>query len=115
MLQKTFTRDEIKSALFNMAPFKAPGKDSLHVRFFQKSWDVVGDSLCEFALTFFASGTLLEGMNDTSLVLIPKVKHPESPSQFRPISLCNVGYKVITKTLTNRLKELTSDDRCESC
>ena len=80
--------------------------DGLHAEFFQKTWDVVGDSLCGYALTIFFSGRVSKGMNDTSVVLIPKLKHAESLSQFRPISLCNVGYKVITKNLTNRLKEL---------
>ena len=65
-----------------MASFKTPGNDCLH------------------------SGLLPEGENDTLLVLILKVKHPDIISQFRLISLCNVGYKVITKTLTNRLKEI---------
>ena len=32
-----FTRDEIKTTLFDMAPFKAPGKGGLHVGFFQET------------------------------------------------------------------------------
>lgn len=52
------------------------------------------------------SGVLSEGLNDTLVALIPKVKHPEKPSKFRPISFCNVAYKVITKVLTNKIKEV---------
>ena len=66
----------------------------------------MGDSLCEFVLNFLETCLLLEGENDTLLVLTPKVKHPNMISQVRPISLCNVGYKVITKILTNTLKEI---------
>ena len=47
-----------------------------------------------------------EGTNDTLLVLIPKTDHPKLISHFRPISLCNVNYKVVTKTLSMRLKEI---------
>lgn len=40
------------------------------------------------------------------MVLIPKVDNPDKINQFRPISVCNVIYKVITKIIANRLKPL---------
>ena len=42
--------------------------------------------------------------NNTHVVLILKVKSPRKLAYYRPISLCNVIYKFITKTLTNRLQ-----------
>lgn len=42
--------------------------------------------------------------NDIVIVLLPIVDHHELPSQFRPIGLCNVAYKIITKLIVNRLK-----------
>ena len=47
-----------------------------------------------------------EGVNDTCIVLIPKVQHPAALKDFLPISLCNVIYKVISKCLVNRLRPL---------
>lgn len=47
------------------------------------------------------------GVNATDICLIPKVDcKPEFITQFRPISLCNVTYKVLTKVVVNRLKPL---------
>jgi hypothetical protein len=50
-----------------------------------------------------------EGWNDTTIVLIPKVNDPTLVSQFQPISLRNAVYKVISKMLANRLREILSD------
>ncbi|KAK2636060.1 hypothetical protein Ddye_030852 [Dipteronia dyeriana] len=55
-------------------------------------------------------------MNKTIITLIPKVQTPESMAEFRPISLCNVLYKIIAKVLTNRLRsvlgEIISENQC---
>ena len=106
ILQILFTKEEVKRALFDMAPFKSPGNDGLHAGFFQKSWAIVGESLCDYVLKFLDYGVLSEGSNGTLLVLIPKLNNPKSLTKVRPIILCNVGYKTITNILTNRLKEV---------
>jgi hypothetical protein len=58
---------------------------------------------------FFATGNMPEGVNDTSIVLIPKVEQPETLKDFRPISLCTVVYKVIAKCMVNRLRPILGE------
>jgi hypothetical protein len=60
-------------------------------------------------LEFFDTGQMPDGVNDTCIVLIPKVPYPESLKDFRPISLCNVIYKIVSKCIVNRLRPLLHD------
>lgn len=48
-------------------------------------------------------------VNKTTIVLIPKVKNPQEMKEFRPISLCNVVYKICSKVLANRLRVFLDD------
>lgn len=70
----------------------------------QKYWDVVGDDILNIVLDFHNGVKSISAINQTFITLILKVKRPESMSQFRPISLCNSFYKIISKTLANRMK-----------
>ena len=66
----------------------------------------MGDTIVDAVLDFLNNGHMLPDINHTYIVLIPKVKNLEKMSDFRPISLCNVIYKIISKVLANRLKQV---------
>jgi hypothetical protein len=51
-----------------------------------------------------SSGQVLLALNATFLTLIPKEEQITHPKQFRPIALCNVIYKIVTKVITRELK-----------
>jgi hypothetical protein len=69
----------------------------------------LGDRVQAEVLAVLNGGEMPQGWNETTIVLIPKVKNPERITEYRPISLCNVIYKLISKVLSNRLKVLLPD------
>ncbi|OMO87766.1 reverse transcriptase [Corchorus capsularis] len=103
-LTRDISEEEIRIAAFQLWANKAPGPDGYNGTFYQKYWEIVKEAVCAAVKSFFSSGRMLHEINNTNIILIPKTKNPESVNQFRPISLCNFVYKIISKILTNRLK-----------
>jgi hypothetical protein len=95
---------EILYALNSMKPFKAPGNDGLHASFFQRFWMIVGLSVKNAVKNIFSTGIMSQDLNQTLIALISKQQGPETLSHYRPISLCNTVYKIITKLLVLRIK-----------
>jgi hypothetical protein len=108
-LCKDFSEEEIANAIFQIGPLKAPGPDGFPARFYQRNWGILKEDIVRAVQTFFSTGALPEGVNDTAIVLIPKVEQPMELKEFRPISLCNVIYKVVSKCLVNRLRPILDE------
>jgi len=104
-LVKEITEEEVKRALFSLNPTKAPGPDGMTALFFQRFWEIIKGDLINMVKNFFSSGIFDEKLNETNICLISKVERPREMSGFRPISLCNVSYKIISKILSLRLKK----------
>lgn len=98
------TVDEVRAALFNMKPMKAPGKDGLPAVFFQSNWPVVQQSFLNFVQHVFDGGEINPKLNTAIITLIPKRGTPAYVTDLRPISLLPVVFKVLTKVVVNRLK-----------
>ncbi|KAL0290020.1 UNVERIFIED_CONTAM: hypothetical protein Sangu_2591500 [Sesamum angustifolium] len=93
MLQPV-SRDEIKITLFDIAEDKAPGPDGYSSGFFKVVWPIVGEEMFHAIMEFFHSGKILKQLNATLITLIPKVQLPSNVAEYRPISCCNVLYKI---------------------
>lgn len=96
-----FREDEIRTALFLMAPLKFAGPNGFSASFYQSRWHDVGKDIIRASLN---SSISLNSVNAIYIALIPKMKGPQKLIYFRSISLCNVLYKIISKVLANQLK-----------
>lgn len=106
MLTTEVTPEEIKEAPFSIGSERAPGPNGYTSKFFEVFWETTQPQLIEMVRSFFTSLSIHPLMNHTNLTLIPKIDHPSKPSQFRPIGLCNVTYKIISKILVNRIRPI---------
>lgn len=108
-LIKIHSPAEIKQALFSIHPDKASGPDGFSACFFQSNWNTVKAKLISEIQQFFSTGKLPKKINATHVRLIPKISSPKKISDYWPIALCNVYFKVISKILTLRLQPILHD------
>ena len=81
-IQAPFSCDEIKQAVFSIGAFKVPGPDGLHPIFFQTQWDVVGESVCNLVQKIVSNLVQVTEINETLIVLIPKLQNSERIKDF---------------------------------
>lgn len=101
--------EEIRRAVFSIKGGSGAGSDGFNGKFYQQNWSVVGPAVSSEIKNFFRWGVFPSEWNFTNICLIPKVANPTKMSEMRPISLCSVHYKIISKILCGRLKQILPD------
>ena len=113
-LGRDFQAEEVQLALKQMSPFTAPGPNGLSPIFYKSFWHIVGNDVTAIVLKALNTGVVHESLNTTFITLIPKIKHPKKVADFRPISLRNFIYNLISKVVVNRLKKFLTQAIPES-
>lgn len=105
-LNRPYTNSDIDMVIKHMGTLKAPGPDGFQALFYQKNWNIVAPNVYAMVKSILEGKGLPESLNETFLVLIPKIDAPEISSKFRRIGICNVTYLIITKAIVNSIKSL---------
>ena len=111
-LMKPVTLQEIHFILSSSKNDKSPGLDEIPVEVYRCLFDVLGEDLLRVIELSWVSGKIPAVFNSTFLALIPKVDHPSSFEDFRPISLCNFVYKIMGKIISIQIRKVLG--RCIS-
>lgn len=88
----------------DMALWNSPGLDGFPTGFYHISWQIVRGNVSNYIRDLWHMVADISEVNSIDLCLIPKVESPQTVHQFRPISLCNSIYKVLSKIMLNRLR-----------
>ncbi|KAL4352543.1 hypothetical protein GQ457_06G014280 [Hibiscus cannabinus] len=105
-LLQPFTADEVVTTFQDIGHGKAPGIDGFPSSFFRLHWNIIGSDFTQLCLDLLHGYADMASINHTISVLIPKVASPDYMRQFRPISLCTVIYKTVSKVLVNRMEAI---------
>uniref|UniRef100_A0A803PPS5 CCHC-type domain-containing protein n=1 Tax=Cannabis sativa TaxID=3483 RepID=A0A803PPS5_CANSA len=104
LLLEPFTSADIYEAMRSIHPLKAPGNDGMSGLFYREYWPTIGEEVSKVCLGILNEGQQVDDITDTLICLIPKSDKSNQISEFQPISLCNVIYKIVAKCLAGRMK-----------
>lgn len=105
-LTAPFSRDEIKDTVWSCDGDKSPGPYGFNLLFYMKFWHLLKFEVCDFIQEFYTNASFPKAITATFLALIPKKDHPQSLSEYRPISSIGSMYKIVAKLVANRLKSV---------
>lgn len=105
-LEAEISEDEIKHAIWSCEGSKAPGPNGFNMNFVKKNWEILKSDIVAAIKYFQRSGCLPHGCNSAFIDLIPKGADPHLVTDYMPISLVNLPYKILSKVLAHRLKNV---------
>eukprot|EP00253_Pinus_taeda_P017519 PITA_17519 len=104
LLLKPISLQEVETAAYSLKAGKAPGPDGFTSNFFHYFWELIKWEVWQVAEESRSMRWMYPGLNATFIALIPKSEDSNKPDKYRPIALCNIIYKIVSKVVALRLK-----------
>ena len=109
-MNRPFTLQDFTDALKGMSKHKAPGTDGFPAEFYKTFWKDLKHFFYRMALESYDNGALPNSLKEGILSLIPKPLKPrDEVNSYRPITLLNSSYKIISSAIANRIKKVLPD------
>ena len=105
-LEQPLSLNELWKVICKSARNKSPGHDGLPYEFYHKFFDLIGNDLLGVFNEVFCTGRLSRSQRMGIITLIPKSGDKEDPANWRPITLLNSDYKILSKVLQVRLSKI---------
>ncbi|KAL0462803.1 UNVERIFIED_CONTAM: hypothetical protein Slati_0167900 [Sesamum latifolium] len=99
------SKEDMKEIVFSIDKESVAGPDGFSSAFYQACWEFLARDLCDAVRDFFSSTPMPRSFTATTIVLILKVDSPQTWNEFRPISLCNVTNKILSKLLYRKISQ----------
>ncbi|KAE8710201.1 Anaphase-promoting complex subunit 2 [Hibiscus syriacus] len=109
ILEVKISEQEVWETVFQSDSAKAPWPDGFTMGFFKKFWSTLKSYIMKFVEDFYNGRNWEHGVNHAFLTLIPNIRNPEGIEDYRPISLVDSLYKIISKILSRRLVSAIKD------
>ena len=109
-MSEEISKEKLLNALKKMKPSSSPGLDRLTVKFYIHFWDLIKEDFVKSYKYFFEQGKLSPSQRQDLIKLIPKkLCNLLFLNNWRPISLLNVNYKILTKLFPVWLRDIMPD------
>lgn len=106
LLLKPISLQEVETTVNLLKAGKAPGPDGFTSNFFQHFWELIKWEVWQVVEESRTLRWMYPGMNATFIALIPKAEESNTLDKYRPIALCNIVYKIVSKVVALRLKPM---------
>jgi len=108
-LDHPITMEELSEAVKKGKRNKSPVPDGIYHEFFKQMWDVVNNDMLDIINNMHIEGSVSDAQKHGHILCLPKTGAPASPENYRPPTIFNTDYTLLTRIIANRLRPWMED------